>query len=179
MPRPARPALLALATLSASLAACGASGRGDCPGDTIGVFDLAGTRNLASDPADPTIPACPPETGFDDAPIAFSGTLSSDAGTSGAAFCSGRDHAETLFGSRSGDAVHLEATTSGAILGGCGACAAELTIILDGTVQRDSAGAATGFGGSYIERMRRIEGDCGTCPLPCDARYDVTGAPAP
>lgn len=181
MPHRPRHALLALAALAPGLlAGCGTSVADACPGETLGVFAFTGARNLAPDPEAPAIPACPPETGFDDAPIAFSGTLSSDPATLGAAFCSGRPLAATLFGAQAGDAVQVEATTRGAVLGGCGAtCATELTVILRGTVLRDAGGAATGFGGSYIERMSRAEGDCGACPLPCDARYDVTGAAAP
>jgi hypothetical protein len=165
---------------AAALLACGHSGADACPGTAIGSFVFAGTRDLAPDPAEPAVPACPAETGYGEAPIAFSGTLSSDPQTGGAAFCSGRALAATLFGGRTGDAVDVQTTTGGAVLGGCGgACATELTATLRGTVLRDATGAATGFDGTYTERMRRTDGDCGACPLPCDARYDVTGAPAP
>jgi hypothetical protein len=177
MPRRARPSRL-LAPLAVLLAvplgACGRSDPDACPGQPIGTFSFAGVRDLAAAPGG--APACPPETGYGDAPIAFRGTLSSDAQTLGAAFCSGRALAANLFGQRSGDAVLVEASTTGAVLGGCGAsCATDLTVVLRGTVTRDAAGAASGFDGEYVERMERIAGDCGACPLPCDARYDVTG----
>jgi hypothetical protein len=179
MPRPARPsrrvALLAVA-LAASIGACGTSDPDACPGLAIGTFAFDGVRDLA--PGTGGAPACPPDTGYGDGPIAFRGTLSSDPQTLGAAFCSGRALAANLFGQRTGDAVDVEASTAGAVLGGCGAtCAAELTVILRGTVLRDGTGAVSGFQGEYVERMARLAGDCGACPLPCDARYDVTGAP--
>lgn len=175
-PRPALP----LAALLAALAACQSVGTAPCPGAEVATFALAGTRNLAADPLAPDVPACRNDAGFGSAldTIAFTGTLAFDRGA--AWFCTGRRHANQLVGPRSGAEVELETTTAGAVLSGCGAsCAATVTAFLRGTVGAAADGTPT-FTGTWIERFTPDpDAGCGTCTLPCDGRYDVTGTAVP
>lgn len=175
-PRPALP----LAALLAALAACQSAGTAPCPGAAVGTFALTGTRTLEPDPLTPGVPACGSDAGYGAAldTIAFTGTIAFDDGA--AWFCTGRRHASQLVGARSGAEVEVETTTTGAVLSACGAsCAARVTAILRGTLGTAADGTPT-FTGTWIERLAADAGaTCGTCTLPCDGRYDVTGTAAP
>jgi hypothetical protein len=176
---PPRPAL-SLAALLAALAACQSAGTAPCPGAPVGTFALTGTRNLEPDPRAPQVPACGSDAGYGAAldTIALTGTVASEGGA--AWFCTGRRHANQLAGTRSGSEVELETTVTGAVLSACGAsCAARVTAILRGTLGTAADGAPT-FTGTWIERLAADAGAaCGTCALPCDGRYDVTGTAVP
>jgi hypothetical protein len=154
-----------------------------CPGDTIAALAFTGARDLAPapDPVDGVVaPACEPALGFDEE-IAFTAILSGDARTGSAAACPGRERADVFYGSRAGTAIVVSTSlTDGAVLGACGpSCAARADMFLTGTLDT-AAGPATAFSGTWVERLWPLAGgECGGCTLPCDARYDVRGAPAP
>jgi hypothetical protein len=107
--------------------------------------------------------------------IPFDGTLSADPGNSAGALC--RTRGPVLFGQRTGDHYRLETSTDGAVLGEeCApTCSAELRLLVAGDVVRVDAEAAS-FAGVLVEVMSAPAGtDCGTCTLPCAARYAITG----
>jgi hypothetical protein len=144
-----------------------------CPGNPVGVFALRGTLQSVScaggGPAagvDALYPAQFDLTGI----IAYSST------GDGAALCSAVARAEPLVGTQVADQVDLALDTRGALLGGCSArCAVTVHQRVTGTVQRDAAGAPTGFTGTLLDRATLddtiLGADCAPCTTPCQASY--------
>lgn len=172
-----RSAAVALAAFL--LAACDDQGAPECPGEPVASFHFVGTRVAAGDPSialDP-VPAtadCDAALGYPDS-VDFYGTLSADAAGPAGALC--RSPGPVLFGQRTGDRYLLEASAEGAVLGeACtGTCSAGLRLLVAGDVLREG-GAAVSFAGVLVEVMSALPGSaCGTCALPCAARYALTG----
>jgi hypothetical protein len=155
----------------------------DCPGEPVATFAFAGTLVAAGDPATGWEP--PSTSGYADCPAewfpaalpGFEGTLSADPEAPAAALC--RTSGTVLYGPRSGDRYDLETSTDGAVLGQeCAAtCNAALRLVVSGEVVRD-AGAPSSFTGVLVEVMSAAQGsNCGSCALPCAARYALAGTP--
>jgi hypothetical protein len=172
-----RPAVLALA--ASGLAALGCtSGGGSCPGIPVAAFQFEGTRVPLGDPAlaDCEAPVTYP------AAVAFSGTLSEEAGTGAAALC--RSNGTVYSGERTGPSSYrVEASSGGAAP--CSACAATLRVVVAGDVVPGAGGGPPTFSGSVTEVLTERGGACDGClpPVPesdpparaCGARYALTG----
>jgi len=172
-----RLAPLAIATLA--LAACDETS-GECPGDPVASFTFDGTRVPAGGPSlagldpFPSIPDCEAAVGYPPGLDPFPGVLSSGPSPMAAALC--RPGARVMFGQRAADRFVVETTTEGAVLGGCAGCPARLRLVVAGDVLPGGTSPPTGFAGVLVEVLSATGGDCGTCLLPCAARYALNGS---
>lgn len=171
------PAPLALAALLL-VAACDEAPQ-ECPGTEVASFQFGGTKVSAGDPTlagldpAPALPDCVPEVGYPSTLGPFTGTLSAGPTPQAAALC--RPPARVMFGQRTGDRFVVETTTDGAVLRGCEGCPARLRLVIAGDVLPGAPSPATGFQGALVEVLTAADGACGTCVLPCAARYHLTG----
>jgi hypothetical protein len=177
-----RAAASSLAALAAILlAACGSGAGSTCPGAPVAVLRFVGQHVVLGDPSltpdldpDTTVPDCEAALAYPDVLPGFVATLSADARTRVAALCRPED--VVLLGQRSGDRLTVETRTDGAVLGGCAPnCSAEIRVVVTGDLL--STDGATTFRGSLVEITAQAGGSCGTCALPCAARYSLTGTP--
>jgi hypothetical protein len=107
-------------------------------------------------------------------PRRFAATLSADPAGEAGAVC--RSTGAIMYGTRNGTRWEVEAGTDGAVLGTCGpTCAARSDTSVRGDVAPEPD-APTSFTGALVERFSRTDGACGSCPLPCAVRYDLTGS---
>jgi len=180
-----RAALLPLAALSwlALVPACSTPAGEDCPGRTLVALSLRGTRDDAG-----TGCVAPPSGGWvvpatlpDRAPTADDPTPSFRASfreldEGGIAYCSASERAAVLHGRRTGDALEVQRTLSGAVLGACAAtCLPRVTERIEGVLVPAQGSEPATFTGTLTETFDGSGGDCGACQLPCTTVYVLTG----
>lgn len=140
----------------------------------------AGTLGAGLDP-DPALPDCGEGIPYPDPLPPFTATISTDPASGTAALCRTDPEAEQLFGTlASGGRLDVSASTEGAVLGDpcAAACVATMTLTVRGTLS--GQGASLRLDGAVVERLApRAGADCGSCVLPCAARYAAAGVPAP
>jgi hypothetical protein len=148
-----------------------------CPGEEVAQLSfefVPATAALAAG-LDPygNVTDCP-STLVAPEPRRFAATLSAEpAGTAGA-LC--RSTGAIMYGTRTGSRWEVALGSDGAVLAPCGAtCAARSDTSVRGDVAPEPD-APTSFTGALVEKFSRTDGECGSCPLPCAVRYDLTGA---
>jgi hypothetical protein len=181
-----RRAATAAALALAALGACSDPPAQACPGAAVATFHFTGSLVAKDDPSiagfDPvTDEDCDPPQGpqigpaFPDVLPPFDGLLAADPSGQSAALC--RPTGIVLFGQHSGTRYSVQGSTDGAVLASCAAtCSAALRLFVVGNVSSDPGGAPSGFAGVLVEEMSKVgAADCGTCTLPCAARYALAG----
>jgi hypothetical protein len=148
-----------------------------CPGEEVARL------SFAFEPASgPLADGLDPEVNVTDCPASlaapepgrFAATLSAEPGGTAGALC--RSTGAIMYGTRTGSRWEVALGSAGAVLAPCGAtCAARSDQSIRGDVAPDPD-APTSFTGALVERFSRTDGECGSCPLPCAVRYDLTGS---
>lgn len=171
-------ALSTLLALAPILAACSSAEGASCPGEPVASLSFSATAVPSGDPAldgldpAPALPDCDAALGFP-ADLELRGTLARATAGGGGALC--RPSGRILFGSQVGDRWQVEDESTGAVLDGCNAtCGASSRTVIAGDVLRED-GEPTGFRGALVEVLTPDDPACGTCVLPCAARYALTG----
>jgi hypothetical protein len=177
MPSSPRLLIALLPAVSVLLPACEQNTSAGCPGAVFATLGLHGTLDAAATgcavapQAGWNVPAMLPDGKPDGT---FVAELSWEESTQQLAYCSGGAHAAVLYGTRSGDHLHAQASVSGAVLGQCSStCTPVMTVTVDGDLS--SASSPATFTGTLTETFDDSAGDCGTCRLPCTSAYALTG----
>jgi hypothetical protein len=169
----------ALLAVAAFLACDDEPDRERCVGEPVARLAFEGGGALPVPPLLPgevALPACPGVP----ADVAFTATIAF-TGDDTAALCTNRPFAAVATGPREGDAIDVSTITSRAILTQCGeGCLVEVRERLAGTLL-PSAAAPERFEGALVDTVFPAASPtlCGTCALPCAARYGILGIASP
>ncbi|HVO20044.1 MAG TPA: hypothetical protein VMU15_12360 [Anaeromyxobacter sp.] len=160
--------LVALAAAVALATGCTPQASASCPGQLVAALAMSGVLDAAD-----TGCATPPAAGWSvPASLSFDADFSWDGVSGQLAYCAGGTHAAVLYGTRSGDHLHAEATVQGAVLSVCAStCTPLMTVAVDG----DLSPGAPAFTGTLTESFHDSTGGCSPCALPCTSTYALTG----
>ena len=162
--------LAALAAAVALAAGCTPQASASCPGQLVAALAMSGILDAGD-----TGCATPPAAGWSESvplTLSFDADFSWDGVSGQLAYCAGGTHAAVLYGTRSGDHLHAEATVPGAVLSVCSStCTPLMTVVVDG----DLSPGTPAFTGTLVESFHDSTGDCSPCALPCTSTYALTG----
>lgn len=169
-------AVAAAAALAGLLACRDESSTARCPGEPAGTFAFTAGGALAPPPLLPgeePLPGCP------GAPVelAFTATIALGADGETAALCTSRPFAAVKHGTRDGDTIDVSTVTARAILSDCAStCVVEVHERVRGALL-PSADAPEAFDGALVDVAYPTGASslCGSCSLPCAARYAIRG----
>lgn len=170
------PRAVAVVALVVGSAACGREATAErCPGHAVATLAFTGDASTPPPllPGEDPLPAC---TGVPEN-VAFTATIALGEDGATAALCTSRAYSAAARGTRSGDAIDVSTVTARAVLSQCAdTCVVEVRERVAGTLL-PSADAPERFEGAVVDTVypSGTSSLCGSCSVPCSARYAITG----